>query len=264
MSSLRDLLTGVPQSPRWHPEGDVWAHTRLVRRSLEPAIQAYNASPLSQIMGPVTGEDTYLLRIAAWLHDAGKSSATAWTNPDDSKTPWTDFQKQGFNVRQMMSPGFGQPDGKWQALGHEDPEHYEPSVNKLGPKWQSILQSLPPEDQNILQFLVQQHMRFGDDGPHASVINQMFDAQGNVVKDRGTKLLFILKLMDNMGRDVDSGRAENLLQSVMSAIEYKRTQAERQAARRGPEDREGFIQWLRAKKLPEDQIATILRNKFGG
>lgn len=262
MSSLRDMLSKVPQSPKWHPEGSVFAHTRLVRKALENAIALYQSyAPIAGIFGPVNDEDRTILRLAAWLHDTGKTSASAWTHPDGSQTPYTEFPDR--NVNQMMSPDFGEPGGKWQSIGHEEPQHYEPQIQKLGSQWQQVLQNLSPQGQELLWYLVQRHMDFGDDGFHKILMNQMFDAQGNVLPERRFKLLIVFKLMDIMGRQGGDPRAIQLLKSIETVIAEKKGWAARQAARRGPEDREGFTRWLQAKGLPEDQIAAILQNKFG-
>ena len=116
MSSLRDILKDVPQSPKHHPEGTVWAHVRLVRQALPIAEALFEEErrkglPFSDY-GPLTGHERKLLRVAAWLHDVGKVAATAWTHPDDSKTPWQDLGNL---------PDDG---GKWQSLRHEEPEYY--------------------------------------------------------------------------------------------------------------------------------------------
>ncbi len=68
MSTLRDNLKGVPQDEEFHPEGDVWTHTRAVRRSLDEAMRMTNVM--------LTEEQRNLLRVAAWLHDVGKAHAT--------------------------------------------------------------------------------------------------------------------------------------------------------------------------------------------
>jgi tRNA nucleotidyltransferase (CCA-adding enzyme) len=57
-------LRGVPQDPRWHPEGDVWVHTLLV---LDRAAEAARSLSI---------EDRRVLLLAALCHDLGKPGTT--------------------------------------------------------------------------------------------------------------------------------------------------------------------------------------------
>ena len=57
-----EALIGVPQDPRWHPEGDVWRHTMLV---LDRAAELRRGD-----------EDDETLMFAALCHDFGKPAAT--------------------------------------------------------------------------------------------------------------------------------------------------------------------------------------------
>lgn len=57
IKSLRD----VPQTPDYHPEGDVWVHTALVTGSL---IDAY--------------PDNHVLHLTGLFHDIGKRDTTRW------------------------------------------------------------------------------------------------------------------------------------------------------------------------------------------
>lgn len=69
-----DALTTCPQSPRWHPEGNVWNHTLLATDASVP-LRSGNR------------QDDLTLSLAALCHDFGK--------------PATTFQKQG----KIVSPG---------------------------------------------------------------------------------------------------------------------------------------------------------------
>nr|VFK12309.1 MAG: tRNA nucleotidyltransferase (CCA-adding enzyme) [Candidatus Kentron sp. LPFa]VFK24316.1 MAG: tRNA nucleotidyltransferase (CCA-adding enzyme) [Candidatus Kentron sp. LPFa] len=55
-------LIGTPQEPKWHPEGDVWAHTLLV---VDEAAHLRDG-----------GEDDLALMFAALCHDLGKPETT--------------------------------------------------------------------------------------------------------------------------------------------------------------------------------------------
>ncbi len=59
-------LQGCPQNPRYHAEGDVWIHTRLVCEALA-ALPAFRALPEA---------DRELVFSAAVLHDVGKPACT--------------------------------------------------------------------------------------------------------------------------------------------------------------------------------------------
>ena len=61
-----DALRGVPQDPRWHPEGDVWVHTLLVLDV---------AAGLRGDPGAGEGDDEALM-FAALCHDLGKPATT--------------------------------------------------------------------------------------------------------------------------------------------------------------------------------------------
>ena len=61
-----DEMSCTLQSPRWHAEGDVWTHTKMVCESLV-AMPEYRELLLSQ---------RRVLFLAALLHDVGKTVAT--------------------------------------------------------------------------------------------------------------------------------------------------------------------------------------------
>lgn len=81
-SALRDhvdAMINTPQSVRWHAEGDVWTHTRMVCESLI-AMPEYRSLPLRQ---------RQILFIAALLHDVGKpmtarQEGQEWVSPSHS------------------------------------------------------------------------------------------------------------------------------------------------------------------------------------
>lgn len=59
-------LIGVPQSPRWHPEGDVWTHTK---HCLDAFAQRVPMLPKE--------EDNLVVGLAVLLHDTGKVTHTS-------------------------------------------------------------------------------------------------------------------------------------------------------------------------------------------
>lgn len=64
--TLAERMKQTPQSPRWHGEGDVFTHTRMVADALR-AMPDYQALPPRQ---------QEILESAAWLHDVGKPQQT--------------------------------------------------------------------------------------------------------------------------------------------------------------------------------------------
>ena len=264
MSSLKDLLKGVPQSAKWHPEGAVWNHVRLVRQALPAAVSMFEkvradkTSPFCRFT-PVSKQDEDILRLSAWLHDIGKGSATAYTNPDKSRTPLSDFE--GFGVEDLMSPDFGQ--GKWQSIGHETPRHYEPMMGKLGGPWQAMLAKLSPEDKDCLFFVIQKHMDLDSrTGIHKTLRNQMIGGDGKFLNDRKFKLWIIFKLMDVMGRGegLDRAEGEAAIQMMIASCETKKAVPQPQKAPQTPQEMQKMLQ---AKGLPPEQIRQIIAKKFG-
>lgn len=74
-----DAMRHTPQSPRWHAEGDVWTHTRMVCEALV-SMQEYRELPPAQ---------RQILFLAALLHDVGKTLTTRqegqeWVSPSHS------------------------------------------------------------------------------------------------------------------------------------------------------------------------------------
>lgn len=262
MSSLRDILKNVPQSAIWHSEGDVFTHTRLVRKTLPVAIKMFEKARSEETfsnLSSVSSEDIMLLKIIAWLHDIGKRSVSGYKYPDKTIEPLSNFP--GYTAKQLMSPEFGP--GKWTAHGHEGPEHYEPQIKKLGPKWQSILDNLSPEDKEIVWFVVPKHMEFTEKGLSRH-IKQTIDIDGKFIPDRKIKIWIVFKLMDLMGRgsgmDVASG--EEFLNVLIKVAEEKKRKNLRKKVE--PDNPEDFAKYLQAKGLSPEAIQTAVQGKFLG
>jgi hypothetical protein len=145
--SYRQTLSGVPQDPHHHPEGDALIHTQLVRKAIPRAIQELqnlqqdpNLGPaLAKINFSVSPEEQQILALSAWLHDIGKSTATTIGGK-----PW-------------QTPG---ATGKIQAIGHESPEHYQPQLEKLKDIAPPETVDLYLKNKDLINFIIEHHMDF--------------------------------------------------------------------------------------------------------
>ncbi|RTK97720.1 MAG: hypothetical protein EKK64_00460 [Neisseriaceae bacterium] len=186
-----NLLKDVPQDPIHHPEGSALIHTQLVRKAIPKAIQELNKlkfiEPFSKILEnldfSVSEEEMQILVMSAWLHDIGKASATT-VNKDT---------------------------GKIQAIGHQDPEHYLPQLNKIQNFAPQEVVEFYQKNSQIINFLIERHMDFvNKDGFPSGFIKSNFE-NGVIKNSKEIKLLLILMWADKMGR-----KPEN---TILSAIQ---------------------------------------------
>lgn len=197
MSSLRDILKPVPQSPVHHAEGDVFAHTRMVRQQIEDAVNhlrelsADKDSVFGNLNANLSSQDKKLLMIGAWMHDIGKASATYI-----GKDSWPSLVQAGKQ---------GDPQGKITAYRHEEPYHFEPMMRKLSPVWKKMYADASDQDKQDLWYIINNHMALKKDEkgqPHFGrrLMGEMLGPDGKYKDDRRTKLLLLLILMDHGGR----------------------------------------------------------------
>ncbi len=75
-------ITGVPQSPKWHPEGDVWIHTMMALDVM--------AEDLETISEKLEMDEKEKLRFlfAVLCHDLGKASTTTLEYEDGTIEKW--------------------------------------------------------------------------------------------------------------------------------------------------------------------------------
>jgi len=267
MSSLRDILKSVPQSPVHHPEGDVFTHTRMVRRSMDQAIkllkdaQKNPDSAFSNLDLSLTPEETNLLRGAAWMHDVGKSSATAWTTDTGDRLPW-----------KSLPPDPDLPGKGWQSIGHEDPENFEPAMKDLGSTWKKMYEKISDGDKKDLWFLIQNHMKFYQG--FGRLNNDMIDDEAKYKNDRRYKLLLLLVLMDRLGRGGDWGgasdSAEQTISDMQAAADEKQRAAIAQQEKRAKIDAEKeatstpekMVQFWADTGRPPHALPGALKGKF--
>tara|TARA_Y100000034_G_scaffold6762_1_gene7442 strand:- start:6313 stop:7122 length:810 start_codon:yes stop_codon:yes gene_type:complete len=246
-SKFRSLLQNVPQEPEHHPEGDVLTHTKMVRGSIQQAVDAMKIiKPQMPILAnldfDVTEEELEILAMAAWLHDIGKHAAT-----------------------------MTQPSGKITAYGHQDAKHFMPQINKFADIAIPQTRRLYEDNKELIDFLIAHHMDFMKGGFSKDFRVKWMDGKA-LKNDPKIKLLLILMMADKMGRgtkpdetpqDVHQ-RAVGYQQSGLQAT-YDRTLRRMQnitTHQSGPfsGDTQSFIKMLQDKGLDDDTIKKSVRN----
>jgi hypothetical protein len=267
MSSLRDILKPIPQSPVHHPEGDVFTHTRMVRQSLNKALnllkeaQKNPNSAFSKLNLDLKPDELNILRLAGWLHDIGKEATTAWTTEKGERLPWKELPPE------PSLPGKG-----WQAIGHERPEKFEPVMQKLGPQWQKMYQNASQEDRDDLWFIIKKHMKFYRG--FGKLDKEMIDNEGKYKDVRRYKLLLLLVLMDRLGRAGDWEKApdganrtvqemeEIAVKALRKAAFQKQKQKELEAEKAAYATPEKMVKWWHEKEKPLYALPGALKGKF--
>jgi tRNA nucleotidyltransferase/poly(A) polymerase len=253
-SSLRDQLL-VPQNPKHHPEGHVARHTYMVRSSLPKAIELLQKQQLidqslSNLDLNFNQNDMNILRLAALLHDIGKSVTT---DPV-----------------------------KLTAYGHDEPQNFEKAMQSLGPTWQKMYANSSPEDKADLWFMIQHHMGLHDtDGFRSHKLKvELMDQDGKYKNERKIKLLLVLLLMDRMGRggskDFDRVKAKQFsldntvdglkgLNGIGASSQWMKDRTQKILANQNKpsaNDPLVFVQELRTKGKSNEVIKQALLSKF--
>jgi len=252
--AYRQTLSGVPQDPDHHPEGDVLTHVQLVRKAIPKAVLELKQLQSDPTYGPILSDmdftvspaEQQILALAAWLHDIGKATATTIGGQ-----PWT-------------QPG---ATGKIQAIGHQDPEHYGPQLEKLKGIAPPETVQLYLQNQKLLNFLIEHHMDFASgQGFGRSFIAQYFQ-NGKVKNVPEMKLLLLLMWSDKMGRKPEDTiaraiqkNANNLMVSAdRSQVRDANIAKQSKPFEGGPEE---FAQMLRSRTIGRNQRIQAMKNKF--
>lgn len=247
----------VPQNPHHHPEGNVKRHTFMVRASMDSAVQLLQQKQQQDPEGPLANldlsfgpQDRNVLRLAAWLHDIGKSVTT---DPE-----------------------------KLTAYGHEDPENFEKAMKNLGPWWHDLYNRSPEEDRQDLWFAIKHHMSLdGSKGFENRALKiELMDSDGRYRNERRVKVLLALLLMDRMGRggraDFKRGEAKQFaqqntdlgqqrIQGLYASADWRKKRdayIAAHAAKPMPDDPAEFVRAMREKGKPDPIIRQALRGKF--
>lgn len=250
-NKFKNLLQNVPQEPEHHPEGDVLAHTRLVRGSIQKAIGAMKIVQsempvLANLNFDVNPEEFEILAMAAWLHDIGKHTATQ---------------------TQL---------GKITAYGHQDSKHFMPQIEKFKDIATPETQQLYLKNKELIDFLIQHHMDLmSKSGFSKGFRAEWMDDEGKLKNDSHIKLLIILMMADKMGRGTKSGetpqdvhqKAISFNQSGLQTTYDKALKRLQTIATHDSKPFEGdiqsFIDMLRDKGVPENIIKANVKKKFG-
>jgi len=245
-------LKPIPQDPKHHPEGDVLTHIKLVRKSIPQAIsyllQLKSKEPWSTILQDIDivpdARQMEILKLSAWLHDIGKIPTTTITT-DSGTRHWTE-------------PGDA---GKIRSLRHEDPQFYQPEIDKLADITPPEIRKTYEENRSLFDFLIQRHMDVSKGGFPKSFVAEYFK-NGKLIPDEKIKLLLILIYSDKMGRNPQSQESiDKNDQALIAASEKSKINAEKNKQPKFGTPQE-MIQSLKTKNLPISQISKAVKDKF--
>jgi hypothetical protein len=248
VETYKSILVDVPQDKSHHPEGDVFVHSKLVRKSVNKAIaiiQSYKwDEELSCILDnldlEVNDEERKILFLTAWLHDLGKSTATT-------------VDKIPFREASTL-------EGKIQAIEHERPQHYGPQIDKLKPFSTDSILNFFEKNKEVIEFLIKRHMDFAKGGFSKRFIAENFK-EGKLNNDNRLKLLLMLKWADQLGRN-NAGNINKNVSKLIEASKKSINKSVRKSTNKKVLGEKEFVKMLVYKGLDNDKIKEIFRKKF--
>lgn len=237
-SMYKSKLGGVQQDHDHHPEGDVLAHSRLVRGAIKQAaltLAGYTGE-LGEVLGNIdfnlNAQELEILALAAWGHDIGKVTATGVDN------------------------------GRIHARGHQDRDHFEPQLQDLGSVASDKTRQLYFRNKDLIDFLILHHMDFASGSFGRAFVAENFDG-GRVKNTIRMKLLLILMWADKLGRGrVSLGSHERgLLKSAeMAAVRAGNIAKQSGSFVGGAAE---MVALLRQRGQGNSVIRRSLQNKYG-
>jgi len=102
-------LVGVPQDPKWHPEGDVWVHTMMSIDAMQRLIRDESAFSVQRSMLSEEKQKLKLL-FAVLCHDFGKPLTTTIEFKNGETIRWSPTQRSALNAQRFA---------RIRAIGHE-------------------------------------------------------------------------------------------------------------------------------------------------
>ena len=154
----------TPQSPRWHAEGDVWTHTRMVCESLVAMPEYRELTPAQR----------RVLFLAALLHDVGKT-ITTWQEGSEWVSPGH-ASKGALMAREVLWKEFG-------MCGSEEAMHMREAVAALV-KYHSFPPYALEKEDNVRRMV-------------------SIAAASELVPDFSLRLLYLLSRADALGRECE-------------------------------------------------------------
>lgn len=249
--AFKGTLQGVPQDPIHHPEGDTFIHTKLVRRAIPRAIEELKslklnpkfATALQNIDFNCSPKELEILNLSAWLHDIGKATATTIDGE-----PWQTGKT-----------------GRIQAIGHQDPEHYKPQIEKLKDFAPQETVDLYLQNQDLVNFLIEHHMDFTSGAGFSKGFVAKYFKNGVVENLPEMKLLLILMWADKMGRlpeDTIAKAIEKNSTSLAASVDRSLKQSTARGGEAFKGTPEELVANLMAKGLSKTQRKQALKGKF--
>lgn len=261
--AYKDALKDIPQDFRYHKEGNVLTHSRLVRKSVQKAIHELNdlkknhpqvSYILSNIDFNLNLEEQRMANIAAWIHDIGKATAT--------KMNGVEFDKKHLNWEKEQYQDNPLSSYKISSAEHETSKHYGPQIQKLKKEAPIEIVNFYESNKELFDFLIDNHMQFSRNPSNNFIKNNFKD--GKLKNEKRLKLLMVLMWADKMGKIGGGNNTNKNIEKLIFCSQKNKGFEKKEASKKPFEGSvEDFKELLRSRGLPEDQIKKAIANKFG-